>query len=79
MKLKLVNIIFILAVGVGAIVSGIGSTYNMQWLAFLGIAIMCGGLIVNVMYYRCPHCNNYLGRSRGEFCPYCGGKVNQEK
>lgn len=72
MKLKMVNIIFALAVVVGAIVSGIGSTYNMQWMAFLGIAIMCGGLIVNVMYYRCPHCGTYLGRSRGNFCPYCG-------
>lgn len=69
------NIIFWIMLVVGALISGIGSTEGVQWMAMLGIALMMGGLLVRVLMYRCPHCGKYLDRSTGDFCPYCGKKI----
>ena len=72
MNAKKANIIFWIMLVVGALVSGIGSTEGVQWMAMLGIAIMMGGLVIKVLLYRCPYCGKYLDRSSGDFCPYCG-------
>ena len=72
MNAKKANIIFWIMLVVGALVSGIGSTEGVQWMAMLGIAIMMGGLVLKVLLYRCPYCGKYLDRSSGDFCPYCG-------
>ena len=72
MNAKKANIIFWIMRVVGALVSGIGSTEGVQWMAMLGIAIMMGGLVLKVLLYRCPYCGKYLDRSSGDFCPYCG-------
>lgn len=71
------NIIFWIMLVVGALISGIGSTEGVQWMAMLGIALMMGGLLVKVLMYRCPHCGKYLDRSTGDFCPYCGKKIGE--
>jgi hypothetical protein len=72
MNAKKANIIFWVMLVVGALISGIGSTEGVQWMAMLGIAIMMGGLVLKVLLYRCPYCGKYLDRSSGDFCPYCG-------
>ena len=72
MNAKKANIIFWIMLVVGALISGIGSTEGVQWMAMLGIAIMMGGLVLKVLLYRCPYCGKYLDRSSGDFCPYCG-------
>lgn len=72
MNAKKANIIFWVMLVVGALISGIGSTEGVQWMAMLGIAIMMGGLVIKVLLYRCPYCGKYLDRSSGDFCPYCG-------
>ena len=72
MNAKKANIIFWIMLIVGALISGIGSTEGVQWMAMLGIAIMMGGLVLKVLLYRCPYCGKYLDRSSGDFCPYCG-------
>ena len=72
MNAKKANIIFWVMLVVGALISGIGSTEGVQWMAMLGIAIMMGGLVFKVLLYRCPYCGKYLDRSSGDFCPYCG-------
>lgn len=72
MNAKKANIIFWIMLVVGALISGIGSTEGVQWMAMLGIAIMMGGLVIKVLLYRCPYCGKYLDRSSGDFCPYCG-------
>ena len=39
----------------------------------IGTLIMFSGLMVLLIYYRCPHCGRYLGREGGlTYCPYCG-------
>ena len=72
MNAKKANIIFWIMLVTGALISGIGSTEGVQWMAMLGIAIMMGGLVIKVLLYRCPYCGKYLDRSSGDFCPYCG-------
>ena len=79
MNPKIANKVFIIALLSGAVISGIGSNNGPQWLTFFGLAMMCGGLILRVMCYRCPHCNAYLDRSRGEFCPYCGKNIYPDR
>ena len=77
MNPKKANIIFWIMLIIGALISGIGSTEDIQWMAMLGIAVMMGGLLIKILLYRCPHCGKYLDRSSGEFCPYCGKKVQE--
>ena len=55
MNAKKANIIFWVMLVVGALISGIGSTEGVQWMAMLGIAIMMGGLVLKVLLYRCPY------------------------
>ena len=77
MNPKKANIIFWIMLVAGALISGIGSTEGMQWMATLGIVVMVGGLMVKMFLCRCPHCGMYLDRSAGEFCPYCGKKLEK--
>ena len=76
MSPKTANIIFIIGIVCGAVISGIGSNGGPQWLTFLGLALMCGGLIIKVRFCRCPHCGQFLARSRDESCPWCGKEIN---
>ena len=39
----------------------------------IGTLIIFSGLMVLLIYHRCPHCGRYLGREGGlTYCPYCG-------
>ena len=75
MSPKTANLIFLIALVTGAVISGIGSSGGPQWLTFLGVAMMCGGLIIKARFFRCPHCGQYLGRSNGQFCQWCGKEI----
>ena len=77
MNPKKANLIFWTLLIIGALVGGIGSTGGGQWMSMLGIALMMGGLMLKVLLYRCPHCGKYLDRSTGDFCPYCGKKIQE--
>ena len=78
MNPKRANNIFLLCLFGGALVGGIGSTMEMKWLAGVSIVIMMGGLVLRMVFYRCPHCGSYLDRSTGEFCPHCGKKLGEK-
>lgn len=43
-------------------------------LIVIGIVSMYGSIVYHFLFYRCPYCNAYLDRSRGEYCHYCGKK-----
>ena len=51
-----------------------------QMLAFLWVSvILCVALLVfNLMFWRCPHCGEHLGRDVPTFCPHCGAKLEDE-
>lgn len=77
MKVKTANVVFWIAIAVGAVISGLGSTNGMQAMSFIGVVLMCAGLMVKLRYCRCPHCGGFIGRSNGGFCQFCGKKINE--
>ena len=75
---KKASFIGIVMLAVGAAIGYIGAYIEIFLLVGIGLALMIFSLIWRVIFYRCPHCNKYLDRSSGEFCPYCGKEVNKK-
>lgn len=59
----------------GCMILLLGMWLNRAPLIVLGFVVLCGGSIFNLLFYRCPYCEKHLGRSNGEYCPYCGSKM----
>ena len=61
----------------GALLSGVGTSVSVP-LVILGIAIMLFAIVIEVLYYRCPHCGRPLGRigDNVAYCPHCGKVLN---
>lgn len=75
MKLKRAERIFMGILAAGFVTALAGGTWEMNWLAGGGMAVMAGAAIVRIVFYRCPHCRKYLGNSSGRFCPFCGKEI----
>lgn len=43
----------------------------------ISFTLVVGYSILNVIWWRCPHCKTYLGRLSpfATHCPYCGEKL----
>ena len=48
------------------------------WEPFLsiGAVITVSCLIPDFLFNKCPHCGKHLGRSEGDYCPFCGKGVD---
>ena len=44
-----------------------------KYLVIGGIIV---GLTLNLCWWRCPACRRFMGRDGGEYCPYCGKKID---
>ena len=78
MKLKYVRKRTFIILGVGLLVALLGIAMKQQTtLIMLGLLMMFSSVIHHVIFYRCPHCGEFLDRSTGEFCSNCGKKVNE--
>ena len=69
-----------------SIVSIGGTLFFQGWtqlvLLLLGVILIAAGIIVRVVYWRCPHCKKmlHLGfRQEPDQCPYCRGNLLEEK
>ena len=58
-----------------AVVFFIGCWLEMQALLFVGLGIIVIAFILSLVYYRCPHCGAYLGRSK-QTCKSCGQRLD---
>ena len=70
----------VLAVGVVlALVGVVSGTENPFWLG-VTVALFILAIILQVRFYRCPHCGRYIGKSfYGEAnCPRCNKLMNPE-
>lgn len=40
----------------------------------------CGIALVflNLKWWHCPNCGKWLGRTYGEYCQHCGGKIDYD-
>ena len=74
---KKVRVIFLIALLPALLLTVIGGNIQSKPVMFTGIGIALLALIFYWIWYRCPHCGRHLGRSWGEFCPWCGTRVNQ--
>lgn len=65
----------------------IGGTFFLKgWtqtiLFFIGIALIIAGIVVRIVYWRCPHCKKRLKlgfRQEPTKCPCCGGDLLNTK
>lgn len=47
--------------------------------AWIEMFLMAAYLCVNYAMNRCPHCNRYLDRNRGQFCQHCARRIRGEE
>ncbi len=74
---KRVNNIFLVVFLMGLITGALGIGTEIKAMLAVGMIIMITSIILRLFFYCCPHCGKYLDRSTGEYCPYCGEKVNK--
>lgn len=41
----------------------------------LSALLLFSSFVVDVGYYKCPHCNKNLHRNNGDYCQHCGKKL----
>lgn len=74
---KKVNRLYIIILIVSALIAFIGVFTEKNALCVIGIVAIFADIAFRLVCYRCPHCGEYLDRSSGDFCPYCGKEVNE--
>ena len=71
------NVLFSVLLVIGAAIAFWGVFCNIVAAEIVGILVMFGAVVFRFIFYKCPHCGKYLDRSAGDFCPYCGQRVNR--
>ncbi len=77
LKPKQAHKICILIFFIGTIVGFTGIFLDKSMLSLLGIILLIGAVAFRFMFFKCPYCKKYLGRSSGEKCPYCGKEIGK--
>lgn len=72
---KLMYILIIAMILVGAVIMAAESVAVFGFVLCMGLLLAI--LVIYLLYIRCPHCGEHLGRDRGEFCPHCGKKLRE--
>lgn len=67
---KISNIIII--TGLAIILMG----YIYKPFVIIGSIVFIYGFIVNILYNRCSGCGKYFDRNTGDYCRYCGKKID---
>lgn len=42
------------------------------------LAVLAAGLVLRLVWHRCPHCGAYLGRRWVRFCPSCREHIDYD-
>ena len=72
---KLMYILIIAMILVGAVITAAESVAVFGFVLCMGLLLAI--LVIYLLYIRCPHCGEHLGRDRGEFCPHCGKNLRE--
>lgn len=68
-----------IALGIaGILVMLLGQGFENILVAVLGLLIIVAGAAIQLIFWRCPSCGRYLGRSTFgdiEYCPHCGAPL----
>ncbi len=63
-----------LGLWIGLVIGVLGAYIEIDFIAYLGVILMVGGLIQTLIFYKCPNCNkpfNIRGK-KPQYCPECG-------
>ena len=60
---------------VGAVPALAGAMMEVTALTVIGVLLVIVAAVIHFMFYRCPHCGEFLDRSTGAYCPHCGKKM----
>lgn len=42
----------------------------------IGILVIASTIVPNLLFCRCPHCGEHLGRSWRDYCTHCGAYID---
>ena len=42
----------------------------------IGAVVAVSSIIPQFLFNKCPHCGKNLGRSEGDYCPFCGKRID---
>lgn len=70
---KLFIALVLLGILLEMIGAAVGDTVGLVILA-MGWLSMIGAIVIMALFYRCPHCGGYLGKTwyHDRYCPHCG-------
>lgn len=51
--------------------------FQAEWALAAAFLLIMVGVVQWVIFNRCPHCGRHLGRDVGDFCQYCGERLDQ--
>lgn len=80
MNFKMAALIKNICYTLGCAIAVVGALFFAEkqlWFFISAIVLLGVGLVVHVMFYRCPHCKKPFPRGFGvpETCPHCGEKL----
>ena len=52
--------------------------YNWEPMFIVGTVVAFSSLIPHFLWNRCPHCERQLGRNNGDYCQFCGSRLDEE-
>lgn len=77
LKPQMVNFCYIIIVVLAVALAAVGAISNIKTFATVGLILLVADVFFRLVFYRCPYCHRYLGRSAGAYCPYCGKEMNE--
>ena len=60
----------------GAIVMLLGCSWEPMFL--VGVIVACSSMIPHFLWNRCPYCEKLLTRNEGDYCQFCGRRLDEE-
>lgn len=52
------------------------TSYFYEPMMIVGSIVTFSCLIPHFLFNKCPHCGKQLGGNEGDFCQYCGQKLD---
>ena len=71
-KLLKVRSWFLLGIAITVSIYAFTRSHICMILIYLLVAAW---LVLTALFWKCPHCGKFLGRSRGVYCHHCGKKL----
>ena len=77
MKIKQVKTIFIVVMCVAIFLMSVSSGTGKDAFGIIGIILTFAGIGFWIIFGRCPHCVQFVGKAPGEYCKHCGKKFEE--